>query len=55
MFRAVYLDNNYGISHKGGFKSDKEANEWIKEKNITAIKLLVWSEDIQCFKTLYNY
>lgn len=55
MFRVVYLDEKYGVSHKGGFKTDKEALIWIEINHITALKLLMWSEDIQCYKTLYEY
>lgn len=55
MFRVIYLGENGRISHKGGFASDKAANDWIKQNHITAVKLTVWSEDIQCFRTLYNY
>lgn len=55
MFKVIYLDEKGRISHKGGFASDKAANDWIKQNHITAVKLTVWSEDIQCFRTLYNY
>lgn len=52
MFRVSYIDNNNAIAHKGGFNSDAEAYEWIdKQNNITPLKLLVWSEEIQCFDT----
>ena len=54
-FRVVYLDEN-GYGHKGGFKSDKEANDWARSQTqATPIRLLVWSEEIQCFRKLYDF
>ncbi len=57
MFRVIYMDKN-GYGHKGGFKSDKDANNWAdaqRNTEITPLRLMVWSEDIQCFRKLYNY
>lgn len=56
MFRVSYL-GKYGIEHKSGFKSDKEANNWVKEQGnkIIALKLLIWSEEIQCYKPIMEY
>ena len=44
-----------GIKLKGGFKSDKEADEWIRSNNIIPLKLLVWSELLQCYRTVEEY
>lgn len=55
MFRVIYINESDEIMHKGGFVSDKAANDWIKQNHITAVKLMVWSENTQCFRTLYNY
>lgn len=54
MFRISYIDNKTDtIQHKGGFTSDKAAYEWLeKQSDITPLKLLVWSEYIQSYKTL---
>lgn len=55
MFRVSYINNsNDAIEHKGGFESTKAASQWVKSmgNKITALKLLVWDEDIQCFSTL---
>lgn len=57
MFRVIYIDKN-GYGHKGGFKTDKDANDWAaaqKNTTIIPIRLMVWSEDIQCFRKLYDY
>lgn len=57
MFRVIYIDKN-GYGHKGGFKSDKEANDWAnaqKNTGIIPLSLMVWSEDVQCFKKLDDY
>ena len=57
MFRVSYIDGNGKISHKGGFKSDKEAYEWMAKQGnkIVPLKLLVWSEEIQCYETLHQF
>lgn len=56
MFGISYLDENGNVNQKGGFKSDKEAFEWvIANKNITPLTLLVWSEYIQRYKTLEHF
>ena len=40
MFRVSYIINN-SISHKGGFKTEEEAREWIlNTTNIKPLKLL---------------
>lgn len=57
MFRVIYIDKN-GYGHKGGFKTDKDANDWAAAQQGTAIipiRLMVWSEEIQCFRKLYDY
>lgn len=57
MFRVIYIDEN-GYGHKGGFKTDKDANDWAAAQQGTAIvpiRLMVWSEEIQCFRKLYDY
>lgn len=55
MFRVSYINNsNDKIEHKGGFNSTKDARIWVDNQGnkITALKLLVWDEDIQCFSML---
>lgn len=56
MFRVIYIDKN-GYGHKGGFKTDKDANAWATAQNtaVIPIRLMVWSEEIQCFRKLYDY
>ena len=55
MFMVVYLDDN-GYGHKGGFKSDKEANNWAAQQlNKIPLRLMVWSEEIQCYRKLDEY
>lgn len=52
MFRISYIDIHGNVAHKGGFKSDKDAYTWIDSNpGIIPLKLLVWSEEIQCFDT----
>lgn len=58
MFRVSYINNsNDAIEHKGGFDSTKAAGEWVEKQGnaITALKLLVWDEDIQCFSALRDF
>lgn len=57
MFKISYLDENGKAQIKGGFQSDKVANDWIKEQGdkITAMRLLIWSEQLQCCRSVYNY
>ena len=56
MWKVSYMDlDDDGIKLKGGFKSDKEADEWIKSNNIIPLKLLVWSELLQCYRTVEKY
>ena len=47
---------NDKVEQKGGFNSDKEAIEWMEkqeaEGNIVALKLLVWSEYLQSYRTV---
>lgn len=55
MFTISYIDNNTDeILHKGSFKTTKEASEWATKQGnkITALKLLVWDEELQCNSTL---
>ena len=55
MFRVSYIDENDNIAVKS-FKDTKEANKWVNSnKNITALKMLVWDENIDCFRTLYEF
>lgn len=54
MWRISYINNQTDeILQKGGFKTDKEALDWVKDEeakgNIRALKLLVWRESIQCY------
>ena len=58
MFRVSYIDNNINqLAHKGGLHSTKEAMEWVRNQGekITALKLLVWDEYIQCYSTLKSF
>ena len=55
MFRVSYIINN-SISHKGGFKTEEEAREWIlNTTNIKPLKLLVWDNDIDCYSTVETF
>lgn len=58
MWKISYMEGN-NIKLKGGFKSDKEANDWINSKNkdcdFVPLKLLVWSELLQCYRTVEEY
>ena len=57
MFRVSYYDKYGRVSQKGGFKSDKEAYKWVREQgnSIIPLKFLVWSEEIDCYTTLYKF
>lgn len=60
MWRISYLNlKNDTVEQKGDFASDKAANDWAMEqeedRNIIALKLLVWSEMLQCFRSVYDY
>lgn len=58
MFRVSYIDNPTDeILQKGDFKSDKEAYNWIDSQSdkITVLKLLIWSEALQCYRTLEKF
>lgn len=58
MWRISYVEGN-SIKTKGGFKSDKEADDWVNaqssNKDFIALKLLVWSELLQSYRTVYEY
>ena len=54
MFRVIYLDSFNNVQHEGGFSSDKEAFEWIKQNGVCAISINVWSEYTNQFVQLYN-
>lgn len=58
MFRVSYINNSTDeICHKGGFKSDKSAYDWVDEQGekITALKLLIWSEAQQCYRAIEEF
>lgn len=58
MWAISYFNlKNDEVELKGGFASDKKADDWAisQAENIIPIKLLVWSEMLQCFRTVYNY
>ena len=58
MFRVSYIDNMTDeICHKGNFKSDKAAYDWIDNQGekITALKLLIWSEARQCYRAIEEF
>lgn len=60
MWRVSYLNlNNDEMEQKGGFNSDKEAMEWLQkeenDKKIIALKLLVWSEYLQSYRTVEKF
>lgn len=55
MFRISYIDiATNQLKHKGGFLSDKAAYEWANkhESEIVPLRLLIWSEAIQCYKEI---
>ena len=55
MWRVSYIENGE-TKQKGGFNSDKEVEEWISNKaNIIPLKLLVWSELLQSYRTVFEY
>ena len=57
MWKVSYIDlEDDEIKLKGGFKSDKAVDEWIRSNNnIIPLKLLVWSELLQCYRTVEEY
>ncbi len=57
MWRISYLNlNNDEVEQKGGFNSDKEAIEWMENnKDIVALKLLVWSEYLQSYRVIEEF
>lgn len=60
MWRISYLDlSNDTIGQKGGFASDKAADDWAMEQEnngkIIALKILVWSEMLQSYRSVYEY
>lgn len=58
MFSISYIDNiTDEILQKAGFKSDKAAYDWLdcQDNKITPLKLLVWSEAQQCYRTLEKF
>lgn len=57
MWRISYLNlNNDEVEQKGGFNSDKEAIEWMENnKDIVALKLLVWSEYLQSYRVVEEF
>lgn len=57
MWRISYLNLSNGeIEQKGGFNSDKEAIEWMENnKDIVALKLLVWSEYLQSYRVVEEF
>lgn len=57
MWRISYLNlSNDEIEQKGGFNSDKEAIEWMENnKDIVALKLLVWSEYLQSYRVVEEF
>ena len=58
MWRVSYIEDDI-VKIKSGFKSDKEADEWVcsreKESDFVPLKLLVWSELLQCYKVVEEY
>ena len=55
MFRVSYIINN-AISHKGGFKTEEAAREWVNNTaNIKPLKLLVWDNEIDCYSTVETF
>lgn len=57
MWKVSYIDlTDDEIKVKGGFQTDKEVDEWIRNNNdIIPLKLLVWSELLQCCRTVEEY
>ena len=64
MFRVSYLQNGTldnakikadKVAHKT-FRSQEEALEWVDNNSqITPLKLLVWSDDIDCYSTVMKF
>lgn len=58
MFKVTYINNsNDYVYHRGGFKSDKEAYEWVDQqgRKITPLKLLIWSEAKQSYRVIEEF
>lgn len=60
MWSVSYLDlSNDEVGSKSGFANDKQAIEWMEEQEragkIIALKLLVWSEYIQCCREVLDF
>lgn len=57
MWSVSYMENDE-IKVKN-FKSDKEADDWINSKqsqlDFIPFNLCVWSELLQCYRTVYTY
>ena len=55
----MVLSANGKVEQKGGFDNDKDAIEWAefheKEDNIVPLKLLVWSEYLQSYRTVLDF
>jgi len=64
MYRISYLQNGtldtakikaYKVAQKT-FRSQEEALEWVDNNSqITPLKLLVWSDDIDCYSTVMKF
>ncbi len=60
MWRISYLNlKNDEVEQKGGFNNDKEAIKWMEKqernKEIIALKLLVWSEYLQSYREVLDF
>lgn len=57
MWNLSYMEN--GEIKVKRFKSDKEADDWINSKqsqlDFVPFNLGVWSELLQCYRTVYTY
>lgn len=55
MFKISYIDKRTNeLAHSPTFKSDKEAYQWADAHDSTAVplRLLIWSEAIQCYRVI---
>lgn len=56
MFAVSYIDENDKINLKRGFKSDAEVYRWVEAHDaIVPLKLLVWSDEIDCYSTFKKF
>lgn len=56
MWAISYLNlNNIEVELRGGFNSDKDAIDWVKNNKVIALELLIWSEYLQNYRTVLDF